>query len=172
MTGKRTKLTVHEIDLLIAEPETADYFEATAKGRSSKAAADWILNDLSKYLKAEGKNAAQSKVSSEQLGAIIDMTEDGTISRTTAKHLLDRIWHEGGNPKAIVERHGMYQIDSNEDIEQIIDDLFASNPEKVELAKANPRVQSWFVGQAMKASNRLFNPAVVNMLLKQRFGTE
>ncbi|MBN9058678.1 MAG: Asp-tRNA(Asn)/Glu-tRNA(Gln) amidotransferase GatCAB subunit B, partial [Rhizobiales bacterium] len=115
---------------------------------------------------------ASSPVSAEQLGAIIDLIGDNTISGKIAKDLFEIVWNEGGDPKTVVEARGLKQVTDTGAIEKVVDDIIAANPEKVEQAKAKPTLAGWFVGQIMKASGGKANPQVVNDILKKKLGIE
>ena len=103
-------LSAYDADVLVAERETADFFEAVAAGRDAKAAANWVINELTGRLNKEGKDISASPVSSAQLGAILDLIADGTISGKIAKDLFEIVWSEGGDPRAIVEQRGLKQV--------------------------------------------------------------
>jgi aspartyl-tRNA(Asn)/glutamyl-tRNA(Gln) amidotransferase subunit B len=163
-------LSIIEAARLIAERSTADYFEAVAKGRDAKATANWVINELFGRLNKEGKDIAASPVSEVQLGAILDLIAEATISGKIAKDVFDIVWNEGGDPRAIVEQRGLTQVTDVSAIEKIVDDIVAKNPDKVADAKANPKAIGWFVGQVMKASGGKANPQTVNDLLKKRIG--
>ena len=163
-------LSDYDAGVLVAERETADYFEAVAKGRDAKVAANWVINELFGRLNKEGKDIASSPVSAEQLGAILDLIGERTISGKIAKELFEIVWAEGGDPRAIVEARGMKQVTDLGALENIIDAIIASNADKVADAKTNPKAIGWFVGQVMKASGGKANPQAVNDLLKKKLG--
>ena len=163
-------LSSYDAGVLVAERETAEFFEAVAKGRDAKAAANWIINELTGRLNKEGRDIASSPVSAAQLGAILDLIAAGTISGRIAKDLFEIVWNEGGDPKAIVEVRGMKQVTDLSTIAQVVDEIVAKNPDKVEQAKTKPAVIGWFVGQVMKASGGKANPQSVNELLKSKLG--
>jgi len=165
-------LSPYDASVLVLERDTADYFEAVAKGRDAKTAANWVTQELAARLNKDGKDIASSPVSAEQLGAIIDLIGDGTISGKIAKDLFEIVWNEGGDPKALVEARGLKQVTDTGAIEKVVDDIIAANPEKVEQAKAKPTLAGWFVGQIMKASGGKANPQVVNDILKKKLGLE
>jgi aspartyl-tRNA(Asn)/glutamyl-tRNA(Gln) amidotransferase subunit B len=152
----------------VAERKAAEYFEGVAKGRDAKIAANWVINDLFGRLNKESKDIESSPVSAEQLGAILDLIGEGTISGKIAKELFDIVWSDGGDPRAIVEQRGMKQVTDLGAIEKAVDDIIAKNPEKVADAKSNPKALGWFVGQVMKASGGKANPQAVNDLLKKK----
>ena len=172
-------LTPDDAGVLVAERETADYFEAvagggnlTGQGRDAKAAANWIINELAGRLNKEGLAIAHSPVSAAQLGAILDLIADGTISGKIAKELFEITWTEGGDPKATVQTRGMRQMTDVAAIETLVDDILRRNPEKVGQAKAKPAMIGWFVGQVMKSSGGKANPRAVSDLLKAKLGVE
>jgi aspartyl-tRNA(Asn)/glutamyl-tRNA(Gln) amidotransferase subunit B len=165
-------LSAYDADVLVAERDTAKYFEAVVKGgdRDAKLAANWVINELTGRLNKEGKGIAAAPVSAAQLGLILDLMADGTISGKIAKDVFEIVWNEGGEPRTIVEQRGLKQVTDLSAIEKIVDDIVAKNPDKVADAKANPKAIGWFVGQVMKASSGKANPQAVNDLLKKKIG--
>jgi aspartyl-tRNA(Asn)/glutamyl-tRNA(Gln) amidotransferase subunit B len=163
-------LSAYDADVLVAERATADFFEAVAKGRDAKLAANWVINELAGRLNKEGRDIASSPVSAAQLGSVLDLIKDGSISGKIAKDLFEIVWSEGGDPRAIVEARGMKQVTDTGAIEKVIDEIVAANPDKVAQAKAKPQLAGWFVGQVMKASGGKANPQAVNDLLKAKLG--
>jgi len=163
-------LSAYDADVLVAERATADFFEAVAQGRDAKLAANWVINELAGRLNKEGREIASSPVSAAQLGSVLDLIKDGSISGKIAKDLFEIVWSEGGDPRAIVEARGMKQVTDTGAIEKVIDEIVAANPDKVAQAKAKPQLAGWFVGQVMKASGGKANPQAVNDLLKAKLG--
>jgi len=163
-------LTPYDSGVLAAERETAEFFEAVARGRDPKIAANWVINELAGRLNKEGRDVASSPVSAGQLGAILDLIGDGTISGKIAKELFEIVWVEGGDPRAIVESRGMKQVTDLGAIEKAVDEIVASNPDKVADAMSNPKAIGWFVGQVMKATGGKANPQAVNNILKTKLG--
>ena len=163
-------LSDYDAGVLVAEREAAEFFEAVAKGRDGKAAANWVINELFGRLNKEGKTVASSPVSAGQLGAMLDLIRDGTISGKIAKDLFEIVWTEGGDPHAIVEQRGMKQVTDIAAIEKVVDDIVAKNPDKVADAKSNPKAIGWFVGQVMKSSGGKASPQAVNDILKRKLG--
>jgi len=163
-------LSGYDAGVLVNERETAEFFEALAQGRDAKAAANWVINELFGRLNKEGKDISTSPVAVQQLGAILDLIGEGTISGKIAKDVFDIVWNEGGDPKAIVEERGMKQVTDLGAIEKVVDDIIAQNPDKVEQLKAKPTMIGWFVGQVMKSSGGKANPQAVNDLLKKKLG--
>jgi aspartyl-tRNA(Asn)/glutamyl-tRNA(Gln) amidotransferase subunit B len=163
-------LSAYDAGVLVAERETADYFENVAKGRDAKLAANWVINELFGRLNKEGKEIAAAPISPAQLGSIIELTANNTISGKIAKELFDIVWQEGGDPAFIVTSRGMKQVTDLGAIEVLVDEVVAKNPDKVADAKTNPKAIGWFVGQVMKSSGGKASPQAVNELLKKKLG--
>jgi aspartyl-tRNA(Asn)/glutamyl-tRNA(Gln) amidotransferase subunit B len=163
-------LSSYDAGVLVAERETADYFEAVAKGRDAKLAANWVINELFGRLNKEGKDITSSPVSPDQLGSLVELIADRTISGKIAKDLFEIVWSEGGDPRAIVEQRGMKQVTDMGAIEKTVDEIIAKHPDKVADAKSNPKAIGWFVGQVMKSSGGKASPQAVNDLLKKKLG--
>ena len=163
-------LSAYDAGVLVAERETADYFEAVAKGRDAKAAANWVINELFGRLNKEGGAIETSPVNAAQLGAILDLIADNTISGKIAKDLFEIVWNEGGDPRSLVEQRSMKQVTDVGAIEKTVDAIIAKNPDKVSDAKTNPKAVGWFVGQVMKASGGKASPQAVNEILKKKLG--
>ena len=118
-------LSAYDAGVLVAERETADYFEAVAKGRDAKAAANWVINELFGRLNKEGKDIESSPVSAQQLGGMLDLIADGTISGKIAKDLFEILWTEGGDPRELVEARGLKQVTDTGAIEKLVDEVIA-----------------------------------------------
>jgi aspartyl-tRNA(Asn)/glutamyl-tRNA(Gln) amidotransferase subunit B len=165
-------LSPYDAGVLVAERASADFFEAVARGRDGKSAANWVINELFGRLNREGHGIEDSPVSAAQLGTIIDLIAEGVISGKIAKDVFEIVWAEGGDPRALVEERGMRQVTDTGAIEAAVDQIIAANPDKVEQALAKPSLIGWFVGQVMKATGGKANPQAVNALLKAKLGIE
>jgi aspartyl-tRNA(Asn)/glutamyl-tRNA(Gln) amidotransferase subunit B len=159
----------------VAERESADFYETVlatlaSKARDGKLAANWVINELFGRLNKEGQDISGSPVSPSQLGTIVDLIGEGTISGKIAKDLFEIVWQEGGDPRALVEARGMKQVTDLGAIEKVVDDIIAANPDKVAQAKAKPAAIQWFVGQVMKSSGGKADPRAVNALLNSKLG--
>jgi aspartyl-tRNA(Asn)/glutamyl-tRNA(Gln) amidotransferase subunit B len=162
-------LSSYDADVLVAERETAEYFEAMVKaGADAKAAANWLINEYFGRLNKEGLTVSTGPLSAEANAAVLRMVAENAISGKVAKDVLTIAWTEGGDPCEIVERRGLKQVSDVGALEKIVDEIVANNPDKVADAKANPKAIGWFVGQVMKASGGKANPQTVNELLKKR----
>ena len=163
-------LSVYDASVLSAERASSDFFEATAKGRDGKIAANWVINELFGRLNKEGKSIETTPVSADQLGGIVDLITSGTISGKIAKEVFEIVWTEGGSPAEIVERRGLKQVTDSGAIEKAVDEIIAQNPDKIAAVLAKPSMLGWFVGQVMKSTGGKANPQAVNDLLRQKLG--
>ena len=163
-------LSVYDASVLSAERASSDFFEATAKGRDGKIAANWVINELFGRLNKEGKTIETTPVSARQLGEIVDLITSGTISGKIAKDVFEIVWTEGGSPSEIVESRGLKQVTDSGAIERAVNEIIAQNPDKIAAVVAKPSMLGWFVGQVMKSTGGKANPQAVNDMLRQRLG--
>ncbi len=163
-------LSEYDASILVSEKSIADYFEKVASGRDSKVAANWVINDMLGALNKAGKDIKDAPVTLYQLGAIIDLIKEGTISSKIAKDLFEIVWNDGGDPKELVESRGMKQVTDTGAIEKAVDDVIAANQDKADQARTKPTMAHWFVGQVMKATSGNANPQTVNYLVKAKLG--
>ncbi|MCD9146380.1 Asp-tRNA(Asn)/Glu-tRNA(Gln) amidotransferase subunit GatB [Pseudophaeobacter flagellatus] len=163
-------LSDYDASVLTADVASAAYFEAVAEGRNGKLAANWVINELFGRLKADEADIANSPVTPEQLGGIVELISAETISGKIAKDLFEIVYTTGGDPAQIVEERGMKQVTDTGAIEAALDQIIADNPAQVEKAKQNPKLAGWFVGQVMKATGGKANPKAVNQLVAQKLG--
>ena len=164
-------LTAYNAGILTAERENADYFETVAAGRNAKKVANWIINEVFGRLNQEGLGSLDAgPISAEQLGTVIDLIEEGTISGSMAKSLVDILWTEGGSPREIVAARGMSQVTADADIESLVDRVISEHSDQVEKAKANPKVAGFFVGQVMKLSDGKADPKKVSLFVHKKLG--
>jgi aspartyl-tRNA(Asn)/glutamyl-tRNA(Gln) amidotransferase subunit B len=162
-------LSADDAGVLVAEKETALFFERVAAGRDPKAAANWVMGDLFGALNRLGVGIDRSPVSAEQLGALIDRIADGTISGRLAKEVFAEMVASGTEPAAIIDAKGLRQVTDSGAIEAAIDAVLAANADKVsEYRAGRDKLYGFFVGQIMRATQGKANPGLVNELLKSK----
>ena len=161
-------LSDYDASVLAADKDRADYFEAVIEGGDPKLAANWVNNELFGRLNKEGLAITESPVSPAQLGALVALIADGTISGKIAKDVFEIVWAEGGDPAEIVDSRGMKQVTDTGAIEKVVDNLIAANPEQAAQVKDKPKTMGWFVGQVMKAMGGKANPQAVNEILARK----
>jgi aspartyl-tRNA(Asn)/glutamyl-tRNA(Gln) amidotransferase subunit B len=162
-------LSPYDAAVLVAERETADFFEDVARGRDAKLAANWVISELFGRLNKAGRDVTGSPVSADLLGGLIDLVADSTISGSIAKKVFDDMFETGKEAAAIVEEQGLRQVTDTGEIEGIIDQVLADNADKVaEYRGGKDKLFGFFVGQTMRASHGKANPQLVNELLRKR----
>ncbi|MGE3935997.1 MAG: Asp-tRNA(Asn)/Glu-tRNA(Gln) amidotransferase subunit GatB [Rhodospirillaceae bacterium] len=163
-------LTAYDAGLLVAERETAAYYEAVLDGgRDPKIAANWVMGDLYGRLNEAKAEIAASPVSAAQLGGLLDLMKDGTISGRIAKDVFALMFETGKDAAAIVAEKGLKQVTDTGAIEAEIDNVLAANPDKVaEYRGGKDKLFGFFVGQVMKATQGKANPGAVNDILKKK----
>ncbi|GLK71754.1 Asp-tRNA(Asn)/Glu-tRNA(Gln) amidotransferase subunit GatB [Ancylobacter dichloromethanicus] len=169
-------LSAYDADVLVAEKETADYYEAAVAhgggARDAKAVANWVMGDVAAFANASGLSVFETHITPVQIAGLVDLIADGTISGKIAKDVLAIIIAEekDGDPRAIVEARGMKQVTDTGAIEAAVDAIIAANPDKVAQVQAKPTMLGWFVGQVMKQTGGKANPQAVNDVLKGKLG--
>jgi aspartyl-tRNA(Asn)/glutamyl-tRNA(Gln) amidotransferase subunit B len=162
-------LSPDDAGVLVAEKETAQFFERVAAGRDAKTAANWVMGDLFGALNRLGVGIEQSPISAEQLGSLIDLIADRTISVRLAKDVFAEMVASGADPGAVVEAKGLRQVTDSGAIEAAIDAVLASQADKVtEYRAGRDKLYGFFVGQIMRATEGKANPALVNELLRKK----
>jgi aspartyl-tRNA(Asn)/glutamyl-tRNA(Gln) amidotransferase subunit B len=162
-------LTAYDAGVLVAEQATADFYEAVAKGRDAKIAANWVTGDLFAALNRAGRTIADSSVSAVSLGKLLDLLADGTISGRIAKDVFEAMVETGKDPAAIVEEKGLRQVTDTGAIDAAVALVLAANADKVaEYKGGRDKLFGFFVGQVMKAMAGKGNPALVNDALKRK----
>lgn len=164
-------LTPYDASVLTADKETAQYFETAAQGHEAKKVANWVMGDLFAYLNKECLPITKSPVSAVNLGALVGLIEDNTISGKIAKDVFQMMIETGKAPLTIVEEKGLKQTTDTGAIEKIVEEVLAANPDKVaEIKAGKEKLKGWLVGQIMKASQGKANPALANQILNKKLG--
>jgi aspartyl-tRNA(Asn)/glutamyl-tRNA(Gln) amidotransferase subunit B len=166
-------LSPYDAGVLVAEKDTATYFEAVVdmekRGRDAKMAANWVINNLFAVLSDRGLSITESPISAADLGKLLDLIADDTISTKIAKEVFDLMLETGDAPDKIVEDKGLKQITDTGAIEAAVDAAIAAGPTQVAQYKGgNEKILGWFVGQVMKSTQGKANPGQVNKLLKDK----
>lgn len=142
--------------------------QAAASGKiKPKAAANWILSDVSKYLNDKGVELEQTKLTAQKLVDLIVLIDSGTISGAAGKKVLTQLFETDETAEQIVERLGLKQVSDEGAILAIVQDVLAKNEKAVADFKAGKNVTGFLVGQCMKASRGQGNPQIINKLLAQ-----
>ena len=160
-------LSAYDAGVLVAERETAAYFEAAAAGRDGKQAANWVTGTLFGALNRAGVGIEQSPVSAAALGALIDRVSDGTVSNRAARDVFETMVGTGQDADTVIEEKGLRQVSDAGAIEALVEQVIAGNPDRVaDYRGGKAKLMGWFVGQVMQASGGKANPRAVNEALR------
>jgi aspartyl-tRNA(Asn)/glutamyl-tRNA(Gln) amidotransferase subunit B len=162
-------LSVYDASVLSSTQVIADFFEAVAKtSGDSKTAANWVQGDFAGALNAAGKTFADSPVSAANLGELVKLIANGTLSSKLGKEVFAKMFESGKTAAEIVEAEGLQQISDTSALQKVVDEVLAKNASQVATYKGGKTsVLGFFVGQVMKATRGQANPQAVNDLLKK-----
>jgi aspartyl-tRNA(Asn)/glutamyl-tRNA(Gln) amidotransferase subunit B len=166
-------ITPYDATVLVMDRENADFFERVIssgnKKRDGKQAANWVISTLFGTLNKMGIPVSESPVSAENLGLLLDLIDDNTISGRLAKDIFEIMVEEGKNPATIVEERGLRQVTDTGAIDAACDAVIAANPEKAdEVRGGKDKLIAWFMGQVMKQTGGKANPAQVQDVLRKK----
>ena len=163
-------LTADDAQLLTAERDLAEYFEAAvAAFNEPKKIANWIMTEILRERNATGGRAADLKLTPQGLAALVRLVEQGAISAKSAKDILPELLTTGADPEALVKAKGLVQISDTSALAAAIDAVLAENPaELAEFRGGKTKLMGFFVGQVMRRTKGQANPAVVNQLLAEK----
>jgi aspartyl-tRNA(Asn)/glutamyl-tRNA(Gln) amidotransferase subunit B len=165
-------LSANDAGVLVGERASADYFEAVAKGRDPKLAANWVMVELFGVLNRLGRSIEDSPVSAAALGELLDLIRDGRISGRMGKDVFAAMVETGKSALAIVEERGWQQVTDAGAIERAVTEVLAAHADKVaEFRAGKEKLFGFFVGQVMKATQGKANPALLNALLRQKLAS-
>jgi aspartyl-tRNA(Asn)/glutamyl-tRNA(Gln) amidotransferase subunit B len=162
-------LSVYDADVLVAERAISEFFEEAAKGQDAKTVANWVTSDLFGYLNKQGLEISNSPVTGNQLGALVGLISDGTISGRIARDVFSEMCETSKDPADIVEAKGLKQVSDSGELEGLIDQVISNGSVQVEQYKSgNKKIIGWFVGQVMQVTKGQANPQMVNEILRKR----
>lgn len=164
-------LPLYDATVLIAERSRADYYESAANKNDPKLISNWVLNELLALLNKDGRDITESPVKAEQLGGLVALISDNTISGKIAKDVFAEMYASGQDAAKIVEAKGLKQVTDTGEIEKVIDAVIDANPDNVAAYRSGKdKLFGFFVGQVMKETGGKANPGMVNDLLKKKLG--
>ena len=169
-------LTNYDASVLVAEQETAFYYESALKSskskdrhQSAKLIANWLIGEVFGAMNRENVGIKSLPFKEQDLAELVDLITDGTISGKIAKDVFSNMWETGKSPRDLVKELGLEQISDPSVIEQIIEKILAEQTEKVEEYRSGkPQLFGFFVGLVMKALQGKANPSLVNETLKRK----
>ena len=162
------EITSYDAAVLVEEKDYVEFYEKAAFGRDGKLTANWMISELFGALKKENLSLLDSPVSPENLGELVMLITDGTISGKIAKDIFVDMMISKKRPLEIVKEKGLEQVSDDNEILKLVENVIADNQDKVkEFLSGKDKLFGFFVGQVMKVSQGKANPGIVNKLLKE-----
>lgn len=172
LTRYTTELGVpfEEADVLTGDLALARFFEdALAVHPNAKGIANWVLNEVVR--EAKDNRLTQLRFNGTQLGQLVALVDNNTISSAAAKEVFTALMTQGGDPRAIVETRGLQQLSEPTQLLPLIDSVIAANHEKATQYRAGKSgLLGFFVGQVIRQTGGKANPQVVQALVQQQLG--
>jgi aspartyl-tRNA(Asn)/glutamyl-tRNA(Gln) amidotransferase subunit B len=164
-------LSYADASQLTGDRALADYYEAAVKasGGNARATTNWIRSELLRELETAGLSADKSPIPAAELGALVKLIDDGTISGKQGKDVLVEMFATGKAAAEVIEEKGLVQVSDTGEIDRVIDEVIAANPHQLEQFRGGKETLfGFFVGQVMKASKGKANPKIVNERLREK----
>ena len=161
-------LSSYDSNILVSEKETADYFEAAAENSNPKLVCNWVIGELFSVLNKINKTIEDCPIKAEDLGELINLIDNETITGRIAKDVFEIMLNTGESPVSIVDANNMKQVNDLNEIESVIDKIIEKNPDQVNALSEKPNLIGWFVGQVMKETQGKANPKTVNEILGKK----
>lgn len=163
-------LSDYDAGVLVSSREMAEYFEIVAsRSGDPKLAANWVSQDLLGLLNKNNWEIVDSPIQAERLATLIARIKDNTISGKIAKTVFETMIEDESEVDAIIEKKGLKQVTDTGEIEKLVLEVIANNPDQVQQYKdGKQQVIGYLVGQCMQLSKGKANPAQVNELLREK----
>jgi aspartyl-tRNA(Asn)/glutamyl-tRNA(Gln) amidotransferase subunit B len=160
----------YDADILTQERSLSDYFENTVKayGGDPKKVSNWMMNDVLRMLKENGKSASELKLTPAYLAVILRLIDANTINNSTGKSLLGKVEESGKSPDEIVKAEGLGMVSDDSAIREVCRQIIADNPNETASYKSGKvTLMGWFVGQVMKKMRGKADAAMAKQILEE-----
>ena len=163
-------LPIYDCEILTQTKSLAKYYEDVISVTDEyKIASNWVTGDVLAVINDKKFDISDFPVSPLNLGKLINLIKDGTISGKIAKEIFPIMMEKNSDPEQIVKEKNLIQISDTSEIEAIIQRIIDANAEQVdEYRSGKEKVFGFFVGQVMKQTRGQANPEVLNKLLKEK----
>jgi aspartyl-tRNA(Asn)/glutamyl-tRNA(Gln) amidotransferase subunit B len=160
-------LPEYDAAILTESRELADYFETAVKHcPRPKKVSNWMMTELLRELK--GGTIDQCLVRPEQLGELLEMVEQGTISGKIAKTVFAEMLQNGKDPGGIVTEKNLVQVSDESELSALVQEIIAENPAQAEdYRNGKTKLMGYFVGQLMQKTRGKANPKLANKLFNK-----
>lgn len=161
-------LTPYEAEIIVNDRELAHYYEAAYAHNPSKQLINWVLRDVMGYVKEHKIELSALKVTPVKLAELVKLIDSGAINARAGQEMFAAVAATGDEPQALIEKLGLAQIGSADELEKLIKEIIDANPSQVAEYKAGKtKLWGFFVGAAMAKTKGRGNPQMINDLLKK-----
>ena len=159
----------YDAQIITGSKKLADLFEATAAiCKKPKKVSNWLMVETMHLMKEHGMEPEDLRFSPENLAALIDLADAGTINSSVAKDVFEKVFLENVDPEQYVDEHGLKMVSNEGELRSVIEQVMAANPQSVEdYRSGKEKAMGFLVGQTMRAMKGKANPAMVNQILKE-----
>jgi aspartyl-tRNA(Asn)/glutamyl-tRNA(Gln) amidotransferase subunit B len=167
-------VSAYDAGVLVSSRAMADFFDRCLEvggGEHGKAISNWLLGDVSRLLNADGVEISDCRLKPEDIAALVELVDIGTVSGPAAKSVLDEMYVSGKPPAQIVEERNLGQISGSDELVSVIRQVIADNPKAVSDYRAGKAQSVGFLtGQVMKKTRGRANPGLTRELLEKELG--
>jgi aspartyl-tRNA(Asn)/glutamyl-tRNA(Gln) amidotransferase subunit B len=162
-------LLEYDAGLLVEDKPVADYYEAAVAAASRaepKSVANWVTGELFRQMKERNVGIWDLGIPPAHMAEVADLVLLGITTADSAKTIIFDMTQTRQSPRQIIEAKGLTQISDTAELEEIIAQVLADNPQQVSDYRAGKeQLFGWLVGQVMRATKGKANPQVVRELL-------
>jgi aspartyl-tRNA(Asn)/glutamyl-tRNA(Gln) amidotransferase subunit B len=147
----------------------AVYDEAVLSGAPPQAAANWLGGEVVAWLRRSEADVPGVSLDGKSLAELIQMVDEGSVSSSAAKEILDGVLSGKGGPRVVAEQRDLLQVSDVGALEEVIASVLAENPGAVdEFRNGEKKVVGFLMGQVMQATQGKADPRLVNQLLRDK----
>ena len=164
------KLPEEDAKLIIAQKEFSDFYDnAVNIAGEYKLISNLMLGEISHLINETGVDITEMKFTPEDIAAVAKLAAAGTVSKGSAKEIVDILFKDGGDPEEIAEKNGFVMSNDTSGLDSVIDEVLAANADVVEKYKnGNEKLFGFIMGQTIKACGKSANPALIKQALTEK----
>jgi aspartyl-tRNA(Asn)/glutamyl-tRNA(Gln) amidotransferase subunit B len=146
----------------------AIYEDAVKVGANPKATANWVTGEIIGWMRRQEVGPSEVRLDGAALAELVAMIEDGKVSSSAAKEVLDGVLSGEGSPSEVAAERDLVQISDRGSLDVLVSQVLDENPKAVEgFRGGDQKVIGFLVGQVMKATGGKADPRLVDQLLRE-----
>ncbi|NPA27136.1 MAG: Asp-tRNA(Asn)/Glu-tRNA(Gln) amidotransferase subunit GatB [Chloroflexi bacterium] len=164
-------LSDYDANLLTAEKDVADFYEAVLAAAQhqvpAKMVANWVLGEVFRWLNQHGKRITELPFDAQALADLLRAIHRGEINKNTGQKVLAEMFETGQSPERIIEARGLRQISDADQIQAWVNEVLEAHPQEVaKYLAGKTSVINWLFGQVMRRARGRANPQAVRQALE------